>query len=493
MTRNLPHPRALWLALPLLLALVVLLSTRAQAASGPDPEPRIASPNLISAARLSPGSSQATPPPHSVFLPLGLNGGTPTGPTKTPVPTVKPTTTPVPTDTPPGAPAAPSNLRGAPPAASLTSIELTWQDNADDETGFELERKDGATFTLIAVLDQDATSFLDTSLEPAKAYQYRLRSVANGLTSAWVTASANTPAQPQTMPAKPASCWVENVTSTSLDLIWTDSSNNEESFGIYLEEGGVTYRLGYVSENSTYVTVIDLTPDTDYLFGVTAYNAAGESNYCITDWVHTPAVGSQSLVRFVNNASYPIVQLEIDGVELFSEYPMGLLPGNYYEIPLTPGQHDYYLSTGHWSDRQNKFLQYSYWDPFMVTSGNTTEIVIEDIPIENLLTQFQASGYWEGTYWDANSLCRTAAFKFYQNGSYDFFVAGSKTGSGTFSLVSRLPSIFGSKFSVGEGPEYEGLLIEPYGYFTMKNGPATWNQITYSYKPGGYVRNPFCP
>ncbi len=31
------------------------------------------------------------------------------------------------------------------------------------------------------------------------------------------------------------------------------------------------------------------------------------------------------------------------------------------------------------------------------------------------------------------------------------------------------------------------------GQFTMQNGPASWQQITYVFKPQGYVRNPFCP
>jgi hypothetical protein len=39
----------------------------------------------------------------------------------------------------------------------------------------------------------------------------------------------------------------------------------------------------------------------------------------------------------------------------------------------------------------------------------------------------------------------------------------------------------------------DGLLIETHGQFFMKNGPSTWLQITYVYKPQGYVRNPFCP
>ncbi len=103
-------------------------------------------------------------------------------------------------------------------------------------------------------------------------------------------------------------------------------------------------------------------------------------------------------------------------------------------------------------------------------------------------------GYWEGYYFDANSNCYTTAFKFKQDGTFTFYNANSAVDSGTYSLVTREPSIFSTKFHVtGAHQSVDGLLVETHGQFFMSNGPSSWPQITYVYKPQGYVYNPFCP
>lgn len=298
---------------------------------------------------------------------------------------------------------------------------------------------------------------------------------------------------PQTAPAAPSGCGVRNLTPSSLDFFWTDNSNNEQYFSVAIFQPPGDFRpLAVVPENRVSLSIVDLPPGSQLMLRVMAVNAAGSSAVCETPWIRMPAA-SQSLARFVNHASYPIVSLKIDEVELFTASPMGILPDSSYDVDLSPGDHDYLLTTGFWSDSQNRFLMYSYWDSFTVVGGSTTQIVIEDISIQNLLTQFKTSGYWEGEYWTPSGVCYTAAFKFYQDGSWEFFTSNVWRGSGQYALVDRLPDIYSVKFKVAEGADQEGLLVEPYGYFTMKNGPSSWEQITYRYKEGGYVYNPFCP
>jgi hypothetical protein len=64
---------------------------------------------------------------------------------------------------------------------------LAWEDNADNETGFELERSVGsnANFELLATLPADSTGFLDTTLSPQTNYHYRVRAMAAGIASAY--------------------------------------------------------------------------------------------------------------------------------------------------------------------------------------------------------------------------------------------------------------------------------------------------------------------
>lgn len=55
-------------------------------------------------------------------------------------------------------------------------LALTWQDNSDNEDGFEIERSvPGETFGLLATVDADAAAFEDASVLPGREYEYRVR------------------------------------------------------------------------------------------------------------------------------------------------------------------------------------------------------------------------------------------------------------------------------------------------------------------------------
>ncbi len=71
-------------------------------------------------------------------------------------------------------PEAPTNLTATP--VSSSQIELTWQDNSDDETGFRLEyRKWLGTWTLLDEVAQDTESYSHEGLDPATRYEYRVQ------------------------------------------------------------------------------------------------------------------------------------------------------------------------------------------------------------------------------------------------------------------------------------------------------------------------------
>ncbi len=56
------------------------------------------------------------------------------------------------------------------------SINLSWQDNAVSETGFTLERREGAgDFSVLQTLGSNTVSFWDTTTQPGLTYTYRLR------------------------------------------------------------------------------------------------------------------------------------------------------------------------------------------------------------------------------------------------------------------------------------------------------------------------------
>ena len=257
-----------------------------------------------------------------------------------------------------------------------------------------------------------------------------------------------------------------------------------------LSHRAITTTSPIFSANATYVTIIDLPAGAQINLRVRAHNALGDSTVCQAS-TKTPAL-SVSGFEVLNNTSYPIVYLDIDGVNQFPVNPMGLLPGGTYAMDLDPGLHSYEIRTGFWQSNTSRFDMYTYSGTFDLPAVGVSTLTVDDVTLEGILTQFSDTGmgYWEGFFWD-NLVCRTAAFKFYDNSSYDFYVSNHLQNHGTYTLVSRGPSTFSLKFNVGN-PD-DALLLEMYGEFYLNNGPASWKQITYNYKPGGYVNNPFCP
>ncbi len=76
---------------------------------------------------------------------------------------------------PPTPPAAPSSLTAT--AVSSSQINLSWQDNSSNETGFEIDRatSSGGPYTQIATTGANVTSYSNTGLAASTTYYYRVR------------------------------------------------------------------------------------------------------------------------------------------------------------------------------------------------------------------------------------------------------------------------------------------------------------------------------
>jgi hypothetical protein len=157
----------------------------------PTPVPPTSTPTATrTATSVPPTATPTSTPAVPMMTPTATR--TPTA-TSTPVPpTATPTRTPTPT---PGTlPAAPSGLTAI--AVSRNRIDLAWQDNSSNETGFQIERsRSGGAFSLITTTGAGATSYSNTSgLTPNKTYSYRVRAINAAGSSAYSnTASATTP------------------------------------------------------------------------------------------------------------------------------------------------------------------------------------------------------------------------------------------------------------------------------------------------------------
>ena len=174
-------------------------------------------------------------------------------------------------------PAAPSNLTAT--SASASQINLSWTDNASDETGFKIERKTGATGTWsqVATAAANVVTYNNTGLAAATTYYYRVRSYnANGNSVYSNEASAATAPLPA-----PSSLTAAAASATQINVTWKDNSTNESGFKIERKTGatGTWSQIATAAANIVSYQNTGLTASTTYYYRVRAYNSVSNSAY----------------------------------------------------------------------------------------------------------------------------------------------------------------------------------------------------------------------
>jgi poly(3-hydroxybutyrate) depolymerase len=140
--------------------------------------------------------------------------------------------------TPPASVANPSNFRVT--ASTHNSVSLAWNDNSNNETAFEIYRLKSTngvgTYQVVNTTTANTTSWVDTGLEAATRYYYRIRAInannASSLIQLNSPGNVVTSAAP-TAPAAPSNLVATPLTATSVNLTWNDNSGvNESGFEI---------------------------------------------------------------------------------------------------------------------------------------------------------------------------------------------------------------------------------------------------------------------
>jgi FtsP/CotA-like multicopper oxidase with cupredoxin domain len=183
-------------------------------------------------------------------------------------------------------PAAPTNLTATLQAGPM--IRLTWTDNDTNETGFVVERavNGGAFSTLATVAPKNNTgsvSYTDTAVIAGNTYDYRVKAVNGGGSSAYsntATVIISLPTPPAAPSGVTASAVRASGNNDNVTLTWTDNSSNETGFRIQ-RATNITFTAGLttntVGVNITTFQTGNVPRNTNYYFRVQAYNAVGTS------------------------------------------------------------------------------------------------------------------------------------------------------------------------------------------------------------------------
>ncbi|MBZ0289051.1 MAG: hypothetical protein K8I30_15640, partial [Anaerolineae bacterium] len=187
-------------------------------------------------------------------------------------------------------PALPAPTNVTPVSQGGGNYQLTWTDNATDETGYLLESKAGVGWWYpVATLPAGSNSYNLSGLACSLQYTYRV--TAYRLPDAYAPAPATVITEPAcgTLPA-PTNITIEALSPTQVRLTWTDNATDESGYRIQSSGGVLTFAT--LPQNTT-SHILNVGCGDHLIYRVTAYRwpniqAPGTPEVSIT----MPACGS---------------------------------------------------------------------------------------------------------------------------------------------------------------------------------------------------------
>jgi titin len=186
-------------------------------------------------------------------------------------------------------PVNPGTLKAV--AATQTEVDISWQDNSSDETGFSLERAvNGGPFVQIVSLAANTTSYPNTGLATGVSYTYRVRAVNGAGPSAYSNTASVTLSPPASTPPAAPSSLNASAAAGRVDLSWSYGAAKPDGFYVERSTGGAFSRIATVA-NPNALSFPDSTvaASQSYTYQVQAYNSAGVSGYSNTAFATVPS------------------------------------------------------------------------------------------------------------------------------------------------------------------------------------------------------------
>lgn len=177
-------------------------------------------------------------------------------------------------------PAAPSGLNAT--VIGANRVDLSWSDNAGNETGFRVERAADAAFTTgVVTFDIPAantTAYSDTSTLINTTYYYRV--FAYNISGDSLPSNVINVATHITVPNAPSGLSGTLINPNRIDITWTDNSPNETGFRLDTALNPA-FTLGRViitlPANTTTYSDLSVYRGETFYYRILAFNSLGES------------------------------------------------------------------------------------------------------------------------------------------------------------------------------------------------------------------------
>ncbi|NSW90170.1 MAG: fibronectin type III domain-containing protein [Firmicutes bacterium] len=169
-------------------------------------------------------------------------------------------------------------------------IQLMWNDNNNDESGFKIEKKIGTSgeWNEIAYLPPNTETYYLDGLSPENVYFFRVRAF-NDITG--LSAYSDEIKVTTRVPATPSGLEIEPLSSRRVRLTWIGSPTYETVGETVNEAGFIVERKLDGQESYKVIAKLDpttnsyidtgLLPSRRYIYRIKAYNKAGSSNYTV--------------------------------------------------------------------------------------------------------------------------------------------------------------------------------------------------------------------
>ena len=326
---------------------------------------------------------------------------------------------------------------------SSTEISLSWQDRANDEQGYYLERRtSGTSFTTIAQLGANSTSYVNTGLSSSTTYIYRLRAYRGTETSEAATTEATTQRRQVELQVR--------VNGSGRVTVQGQSSSCSSSCRYTVDEDSRVTLSARANSGSTFVRWT----------GCSSSNTS--CNVTMSrDRVVEATFQSVGILRLRNNTNYYVLSLRLNGTEMLTR-PLPYLES--INIPVT--------NTGSFTANTQMgpsvgTVYFSSRDPVVIAAGRTTPLTLPLPSIGQMMADFQSNGRaFFGSYLDLFFVRHNVSFGFNVNSNWVWYRNGILSSSGSLQVVSWLP--YGRRIEFRLCPTCGSITInEPFTQFTV--------------------------
>ncbi len=252
----------------------------------------------------------------------------------------------------------------------------------------------------------------------------------------------------------------------------------------------------FINPTQTTVSNVGSYPNTISYGGKAAGTYCYRAAFNVPTWGNTACVTvaapTIAILRIINNSSYDLIDIQLQGAQQLS-YPYVILAGgSYYDFVFsTGGSVSYFLANGFYNSNQTRNEWFTSTGTTNVTIGQTTTLQFNNPSIGQLLTGFAATRNWDGEYWNGlNPYYKRFSFTSSTNGWQLSNSTGSCFGGNTCSYGSAAASgtlqlrswpLYSSivTFDFGAGTAAANISY-PFGSFMYGNGPSGWSVIQYN-------------